>query len=110
MSETAQPPLSFRTFNPGWIPALIAGFACVATIGATYFDSKDTKERVRDLEVWRGSKDVGDAQMRMDIAFIKDTVKDLRDKPPPAVQVYAVQPSMAPVPAPPPPRVGNTSP
>lgn len=92
MSDTT-PPLSLRSFNPGWIPAIVVVITCLAAVGSTYFDSQETKGRVKELEVWRASKDVADAQLRVDIGYIKDGIKELREKPPPAVQVYTVQPA-----------------
>lgn len=75
MSDSA--PAS-KSFNPAWLAFALSLVVAIMGVGATWKTVTSLEERVKLLEGWKSSQDVAFTEMKSDLRYIVDTVKDIR--------------------------------
>ena len=66
-------------FNPAWVGATIGAVSAVAILGAGFLTIERHTGEIREIQSWRTAKDVGDAELKKDVAYIKDDARQMKE-------------------------------
>ena len=74
----------FAKFNPGWVGAIVTGVSALALLGGGWLAIERHSGEIKELQVWKASKDVSDTQMRVDVQYIKEGIQRIEQRTAPA--------------------------
>lgn len=75
---------SLAKFNPGWVGAVVLGVSGVVALSGGWLAIERHSGEIKELQVWKASKDVSDTQLRVDVQYIKEGIQRIEQRTAPS--------------------------
>lgn len=67
-----------KQFNPGWLAFALSLVVAIGSVGATYRDVNDLRDRMKTMENWKGGQEVAMARLQNDVEHILKGVQEIQ--------------------------------
>ncbi len=67
-------------FNPGWLSFALTLIVAIATVGATWRDVTDLRERMKAMETWKGAQEIAMTKLQKDVEHILDGIQIIQEQ------------------------------